>query len=66
VLVYESHEQLVDALLEYCRDADSQLDENDWLTSAGYFVRSGSAIIKTLRKHLNYDFYSAQAFCFEL
>ena len=66
VVVYESHEELVEALREYCLDSDSELDENDWVTSTGYFVRSGSAIIKTLRKHLDYDFYSAQAFCFEL
>lgn len=66
VVVFDSHQELVEALLEYCLDSDSELDESDWVTSTGYFVRSGSAIIKTLRKHLDYDFYSAQAFCFEL
>lgn len=66
VLVYEDHEVLVDTLLDYCGEPNSQFDQNDWVTSAGYFVRSGSAIIDTLRKHLDYDFYSAQAFCFEV
>lgn len=66
VVVYGSHEELVDSMLEYCGEQYAEFDENDWVTSTGYFVRSGSAIIKTLRKHLDYDFYSAQAFCFEL
>jgi hypothetical protein len=66
VVVYENHEELVDALYAYCRESYAEFDENDWVTSAGYFVRSGSAIIDTLRKHLDYDFYSAQAFCFEV
>jgi hypothetical protein len=66
VAVYEDHEQLVEELREYCRESYAEFDENDWVTSAGYFVRSGSAIIDTLRKHLDYDFYSAQAFCFEV
>jgi len=66
VVVHESHEKLVEVLREYCLDRDSELDENDWVTSTGYFVRSGSAIIKTLRKHLDYDFYPAVTFCYEL
>ena len=66
VVVYDKHQQLVDAMLEYCLEPYSELDQNDWVTSGGYFVRSGSAIIKTLRKHLNYDFYSAQSLCYEL
>jgi hypothetical protein len=53
-------------MLEYCLEPYSELDQNDWVISGGYFVRSGSAIIKTLRKHLDYDFYSAQSLCYEL
>jgi hypothetical protein len=66
VVVYENYEALAYALYDYCREPYAEFDENDWVTSAGYFVRSGSAIIDTLRKHLDYDFYSAQAFCFEV
>jgi hypothetical protein len=66
VVVYENYEELAYALYDYCREPYAEFDENDWVTSAGYFVRSGSAIIDTLRKHLDYDFYSAQTFCFEV
>jgi hypothetical protein len=66
VVVYETHEELVDSLHEYCAESFSKFDQNDWVTSAGYFVRSGSSIIKTLRKHVDFEFYSAQSFCFEL
>jgi hypothetical protein len=66
VVVYGNFEELVETLAAYCRESYSELDQNDWITSAGYFVRSGSAIIDTLRKNLDYDFYSARAFCFEV
>ncbi len=66
VVVYENYEELAYALYDYCREPYAEFDQNDWVTSAGYFVRSGSAIIDTLRKHLDYDFRSAQAFCFEV
>jgi hypothetical protein len=66
VVVYEHHGQLAAALREYCQDSNADLDENDWVTSRGYFVRAGSAIIKTLRKHVDFEFYPAVSFCYEL
>jgi hypothetical protein len=66
VVVYENYEELAYAVYAYCRESYAEFDQNDWITSAGYFVRSGSSIIATLRKNLEYDFYSAQAFCFEV
>ncbi len=66
VIAFVDHQQLVETIREYCREPDSELDENDWVTSVGYFVRSGSAIIYTLRKHVDFDFYSAQSLCYEL
>jgi hypothetical protein len=66
VIAFDNHQQLVETIREYCREPDSELDENDWVTSVGYFVRSGSAIIYTLRKHVDFDFYSAQSLCYEL
>ena len=66
VVIFQSHDALIESMRFYCDDPEAQIDQNDWLTSAGYFIRSGSAIIKTLSKHLDYEFYSAQEFCFEL
>ena len=66
VVVFSDHEALVDSIRQFCSDSDAEIDETDWITSAGYFVSSGSAIINTLRKHVDFDFYSAQSLCFEL
>ncbi len=66
VIVFDSHEALVESLQSFCQERDAELDQNDWVTSTNYFVRAGSSVIKTLRKHLDLVFYSAREFCFEL
>jgi hypothetical protein len=66
VIVFDSHEALVDSLQGYCQERDAELDQNDWITSTNYFVRSGSSIITTLEKHLDIKFYRALTMCYEL